>query len=81
MLTDQPEQTANAERVAKFGLRHVVVAWRADTLDFRRQIALAVSCLLNTPGRQTSAQGEVLAAARLDLWVKLLLDLTLKPGK
>ncbi|ALM87300.1 hypothetical protein [Bordetella sp. N] len=42
VLTDQPEQTANAARAVELDLRHRVVTWRGDAASFRDQVAQAM---------------------------------------
>ncbi|OWT73661.1 MULTISPECIES: hypothetical protein [unclassified Achromobacter] len=81
VLTDQPEQAANAARATQLGLRHRVVVWRgADPASFSVQVAEAVRALLET-GQDDSmpAAGSTLAQGRLDAWVEILLGLAEPP--
>jgi len=77
VLTDQPEQAANAARATALGLRHRVVVWRGgDPASFSDQITMAVRQLGETDtGNTTAATGCAQATARLDTWVEVLLGL------
>jgi len=81
VLTDQPEQAANAARATQLGLRHRVVVWRgADPASFSAQVAEAVRALLETgQGNSMPAAGSTLAQGRLDAWVEVLLGLAEPP--
>jgi hypothetical protein len=82
VLTDQPEQAANAARAADMKLRHRVVTWKGDAASFTSQIVAAVQDLL-MPGQDKTladkAGGQ--AEARLDAWVGVLLDLARAPKR
>ncbi|OZI38584.1 hypothetical protein CAL29_03380 [Bordetella genomosp. 10] len=76
VLTDQPEQAANAVRAAQLGLRHRIVAWRGDAASFRDQVAEAARALRDEDAADGPARdGPALAQARLDAWVRVLLKL------
>ncbi len=76
ILTDQPEQTANAARAAQLKLNHRVVVWRGDANDFQQQVAAAATGLAQartTP--EHAAAGRARALARIEAWTTRLLAL------
>lgn len=76
VLTDQPEQVANAERAARLCLVHRVVVWRGDAADFRRQAGQAAAELMRTPGTAAqTAAGRERARARIEAWTTRILAL------
>jgi hypothetical protein len=46
IVTEQPEQQANAARAANLGLAHRVVVWRGDAASFRLAVQTAAQALL-----------------------------------
>jgi hypothetical protein len=76
LLTDQPEQAINAQRAAQLGLHHRTVVWRGRSGDFARAVTAAAGELLATAGNGAgAAEGRKAAAARLQHWTALLLEL------
>ncbi|KVD86413.1 hypothetical protein WS63_20650 [Burkholderia stagnalis] len=76
VLTDQPEQAANAARAAQLGLEHRIVTWRGDAAEFRRQVGQAADALMRSPGaRAPAGAGRERARARIDAWTTCLLGL------
>lgn len=76
VVSDQPEQTSNAQRAARLGLSHRVVTWRGDAADFQYQVAEAARqlCAEHSPDH-SSAAGSARAQARIDAWVSCLSSL------
>jgi hypothetical protein len=82
VLTDQPEQAANAARAADLQLRHRVVVWKGDATSFTAQIATATQDLLSRDkGKAPENNGADLAASRLGTWIGVLLDLARIPKR
>ncbi|MDR0480726.1 MAG: hypothetical protein LBG66_02445 [Gallionellaceae bacterium] len=76
VLTDQPEQTANAARAAQMKLTHRCVVWRGDADAFRQEVAQAAAELLRAPGTAAATSaGREQAQARIAAWVVRLLAL------
>lgn len=76
VLTDQPEQAANAARATALGLCHRVVVWRdGDPASFSDQVARSLRSLLDAKqDGSTVDAGSALAKGRLDAWVNVLLS-------
>lgn len=76
VLTDQPEQAANAARAAQLRLTHRVVMWHGDATQFQQQVQQAATELMRTPGTPAqTAAGQTRARARIDAWTTRILGL------
>ena len=78
VLTDQPEQAANAEKAAQLQVAHATVVWSGDAQDFRLQVNAAARDLLrNSIAMDAEKLGECCARAqaRIDVWTQCLLGL------
>ncbi|WP_237044779.1 hypothetical protein [Aquipseudomonas alcaligenes] len=79
LVTDQPEQLANALRAAELGLLHEVVSWQGDAPVFARALQAAAQRLL-AAGEGAAGDGPVRARRRLEAWVDCLLELAEAPS-
>ena len=79
LVTDQPEQLANAQRAAELGLVHEVVSWQGDAPAFARALQTAAQRLL-AAGEGAAGDGPVRARRRLEAWVDCLLELAEAPS-
>jgi hypothetical protein len=87
LLTDQPEQAANAERAAQLGLQHRTVVWRGSADDLAHDVTEAATELLamgegsgqdgqgDPDGGRHAMEGRRNALARLQHWTALLSSL------
>ena len=76
VLTDQPEQIANARQAVQLNLTHRIVEWRGDADVFQRQVGQAAVELLRDAGMVLSVNaGRECARARIDAWTTRILAL------
>lgn len=75
VLTDQPEQAANAAKAVQLQLAHRAVVWLGDEQDFRRKVHEAALALLSGKSSDDVAAGQARAKARIAAWVRILLSL------
>lgn len=81
IVTEQPEQQANAARAAELGLAHRVVLWCGDAESFRQAVQAAAQALLaeappaGSAGAASVAEGIAAAEGRLQAWVLALTGL------
>ena len=76
LVTDQPEQLANAEQAVQLKLAHRVVRWRGDADAFRREVAHAAAALTDGPvAAQSVEAGRGRARARVEAWTATMLAL------
>jgi len=75
VLSDQPEQATNAARAVDMQLLHEVVIWRGDATEFQHQVAQAAMRLTTASAATACVHGDERAQARIDVWVRHLLDL------
>ncbi|MDR2837448.1 MAG: hypothetical protein LBV49_02580, partial [Azonexus sp.] len=76
VLTDQPEQAANAARAAQLGLKHRAVIWRGDGAQFEAQVKEAAADLTRDAARQApAAEGRERAQMRVEAWVERIFAL------
>lgn len=74
LVTDQPEQQANARKAAELGLHHRTVVWRGNGASFSRELVDALSDLLSSDDEcnDGDAIGYHEAERRLQNWTGLL---------
>jgi len=82
LLTDQPEQAINARRAAQLGLIHHVVTWRGEPQAFAQDVTAGVHALLAMASDSVAddTTGHERAAARLQHWMTLLMELIQRSG-
>jgi len=76
VLTEQPEQAANAERARQLRIRHRTVTWRGEAQEFRHQVGQAARELMQAAPAPVSLEaGCKHAQGRVDAWTGRLLAL------
>lgn len=75
ILTQQPEQRANAAQVAQLGLVHRVVEWRGNAAQFEADFTQAMHAMRAAANNTSKQQAGIEhARLRLQLWVETLLQ-------
>jgi hypothetical protein len=76
VLTDQPEQMANATRAESLNIMHRAVIWRGDATMFRQQVGqAAIDLMCHARIGSSTHAGRTRAHARIEAWTRRILAL------